>query len=136
MKFCKSHPQKRRWTQITLMICLILLSAGCVRNPITPYTAPLLVGNNKIFVQVVKTPEELTKGLSGREKLTDDQGMLFIFDRPGNYGFWMKEIKFDLDLIWIKENKIIGITPNVPHPQSADEKLPLYRPPSLIDTVL
>lgn len=54
----------------------------------------------------------------------------------GKPAFWMKDMKFDLDLIWIREGKIIGITPNVPHPNSPSDKLPTYSPPSEINMVL
>jgi uncharacterized membrane protein (UPF0127 family) len=48
----------------------------------------------------------------------------------------MKGMKFDLDLIWIKNNRVIGITSNVPHPKNENDELPLYPPPSEIDMVL
>jgi uncharacterized membrane protein (UPF0127 family) len=52
--------------------------------------------------------------------------------------FWMKDMRFDLDIVWIKDNKIIGIAKNIPKPAAgtADEKLPTYSPPSPIDQVL
>ena len=55
----------------------------------------------------------------------------------------MVDMKFNLDLIWIDKNKVIGITPNVPMPppcnqttQLCNSKLPLYYPPSVVDSVL
>lgn len=122
-----------------LMASLILLAAGCSTTKLSDeYATPLQVGNHKIFVKVAKSDEEKRQGLSGQEKLADNQGMLFDFTGETNArpGFWMKEMKFGLDLIWIKNKKIIGITANVPAPNSADEKLPLYSPPSAVDMVL
>jgi uncharacterized membrane protein (UPF0127 family) len=143
------------------ILCLCLLSNGCSLTSSPPYSTPLLVGQKKIFVEVVNTPEKMAQGLSGRERLTDEQGMLFDFSTPpypplnkeGNSGirpaFWMKGMKFDLDLIWIKNNKIIGITPNVPAPQTSstspafgtlpsqgEETLKVYSPPTEVDMVL
>ena len=115
---------------------------GCTRagisSPADPYITPLRVGTQQIFVQVVSTDSAKEQGLSGREGLTDKQGMLFIFDgndlaRPG---FWMKDMKFDLDFIWIKNHAVIGITPNVPHPARVDANLPVYYPPEDVDAVL
>jgi uncharacterized membrane protein (UPF0127 family) len=54
-----------------------------------------------IDVEVVDTKPSRELGLSGRSSLPKDGGMLFGFDRPGVYGFWMKDMKFPLDLIWI-----------------------------------
>jgi uncharacterized membrane protein (UPF0127 family) len=128
-----------------LLVALGLLAAGCqAANQSPGYTTPLKVGGTKIFVKVAKSDEEKRQGLSGQEKLRDEQGMLFDFTQEAEArpGFWMKEMKFDLDLIWIKKNpstgsgRIIGITANVPSPKNADDKLPLYSPPSPIDMVL
>lgn len=43
-------------------------------------------------------------GLSILDRLEDDQGMLFIFDESGVYPFWMKDMKFSIDIIWLDEN--------------------------------
>jgi len=46
-----------------------------------------------------------------RERLGLEEGMLFIFDRPLRYSFWMKNMKFPLDLIWISRDKtVVDIT--------------------------
>lgn len=120
-------------------VSVAMIFTGCAINQrIENYDTPLLVGKKKIFVFIAKTPEEKRQGLSGREKLKDGQGMLFDFtgDDEARPVFWMKDMKFDLNLIWIREGKIIGITPNVPHPNSPSDKLPVYSPPSEIDMVL
>lgn len=53
------------------------------------------------------------RGLSGREKLPENSGMLFVFDKPDYHSFWMKDMKFAIDIIWIDENKkIVDITYN------------------------
>lgn len=123
---------------IFLIIALFLISNGCNQKTAPPYSILLEIGNKKIFVEIVNTPERMQQGLSGRKKLNNDQGMLFDFSglqerRPG---FWMKDMKFDLDLVWIKDKKIIGITPNVPRPKSVDDKLPSYYPSGDINQVL
>ena len=49
-------------------------------------------------------------GLSGKISLADDTGMFFVFKMPGNYGFWMKDMNFPLDIVWMDDNfGIIGI---------------------------
>lgn len=55
-------------------------------------------------VDLATTPEAKTQGLSGRASLEDDKGMLFVFDRPAKYSFWMKDMHFPLDIIWIGED--------------------------------
>ena len=64
---------------------------------------------NNIFIPVTTafTNEEQKKGLSGRESLPEEEGLLFIFSKPDFYGFWMKEMKFPIDIVWIDENLMI-----------------------------
>ena len=58
--------------------------------------------NGKTFsVEVVSTKPALERGLSGHKPLLDNQGMLFVFQKPDNYGFWMKNMFFPIDIIWI-----------------------------------
>ncbi len=72
------------------------------------------VGDSIIEVEIADTPEQRAKGLSGRESLAENRGLLFIYDQPGLYGIWMKEMKFPIDIIWIDSNKkIISISKNI-----------------------
>ncbi len=59
------------------------------------------IGGRVISVELAKTMAEQILGLSGRESLAPDTGMLFVFAAPGKYGFWMKDMKFPIDMIWL-----------------------------------
>lgn len=61
------------------------------------------------YVLIAKTLMQKTTGLGNRKYLHSDQGMLFPFKTAGNYGFWMKNMEFGLDIIYINKNKIINI---------------------------
>ena len=76
---------------------------------------------NKIFVEIASTTEEQEQGLSGKNKLTEldkegkieTEGLLFVFNKPQVENFWMKDMNFDLDMIWFDENfKIVHIEKN------------------------
>jgi len=72
------------------------------------------INNAPLTVEVVDEPHEQVQGLSDRDSLDRDHGMLFVFSQPSKPGFWMKDMRFSLDLIWIDENgTITEITPNV-----------------------
>jgi len=71
------------------------------------------VGEAKLHVIVRDTMEGRSKGLSGVEKLKSDEGMLFVFPVASKYSFWMREMKFDLDFVWIKDDRVVEITENV-----------------------
>ena len=51
--------------------------------------------------EIVDTPEERERGLMFHRKLKEKEGMLFIFDSEGIYKFWMKNVFFPIDIIWI-----------------------------------
>lgn len=75
----------------------------------------------KIFIEIASTSEAQEQGLSGKRKLMEfvrdqkirTEGMLFVFEKPTVLSFWMKDMNFDLDMIWMDENfKIVHITKN------------------------
>ncbi|PIP73238.1 MAG: hypothetical protein COW88_02485 [Candidatus Lloydbacteria bacterium CG22_combo_CG10-13_8_21_14_all_47_15] len=88
-------------------------------------TVLLAIGTISIVTEIADTPQERTTGLSGRTELTDGTGMLFVFDSPDMYGFWMKEMLFPIDIIWIgADGRIVWILPRV-----APESYPtVFRP--------
>jgi uncharacterized membrane protein (UPF0127 family) len=60
------------------------------------------IGGQFVKVILATTPTEQERGLSGRLGLSENSGMLFVFDKPGKYNFWMKDMKFAIDIIWIE----------------------------------
>jgi len=93
------------------------------------------IGKKELWVETRETPAERRQGLSGRESLADNEGMLFIFEKPGNYGFWMSGMKFDLDFVFIKGNKVVEIKEAVPAPKGGAEAA-VIKPAELTEMVL
>lgn len=98
-------------------------------------TTPLLISpggdviiNEKVFsVSIMDTAKARENGLSGRSPITIDEGMLFIFEKEDFYGFWMKDMLFSIDMIWIDANlKVVHIERNV-SPQTYPK---VFRPTS------
>ncbi|MEK7176049.1 MAG: DUF192 domain-containing protein [Patescibacteria group bacterium] len=77
----------------------------------------LKIGDKTILVEIADTTEKLARGLSGRKSLSPGSGMLFVFSEIGSYGFWMKDMKFPIDIAWLEriDNsfRIVGIERNV-----------------------
>jgi uncharacterized membrane protein (UPF0127 family) len=72
------------------------------------------IGNKSYKLEVADTAERRQQGLSGREELKDDAGMLFVFDEPGRQCFWMKDMKFSIDILWLDANKkVVELEKNV-----------------------
>jgi uncharacterized membrane protein (UPF0127 family) len=82
------------------------------QNKINQPTGRVGFTNTQIPITCVKlerteTPETQTKGLSGRSSMARDEGMLFMFKEPAVQCFWMKDMHFSLDMIWLDENRHI-----------------------------
>lgn len=102
-----------------------------IQRPISElklFTEVIQVGERNVTVLVADTPEEQKQGLSGREGLGPDEGMLFVFQKDDLYGIWMKDMKFSIDIVWLSlTGKVITIEPNVSprtYPRSFTPKTP------------
>jgi uncharacterized membrane protein (UPF0127 family) len=102
------------------------------------YKKTTVVINNKEFrVDISDNVQKRSKGLSGRNFLAENEGMLFLFSTSSQYGFWMKDMNFPIDIIWIKNNKIVDISKNIlPEPQKSIFNLTVYYPKEEVDKVL
>ncbi len=101
-------------TKITIIILLLVLVISIFILNRDNKNVVEIIGNNDITYIIVNTPESRTLGLSGRESLPENTAMLFVFDEPGKYQFWMKDMNFPIDIIWLDENKkIIHIEENI-----------------------
>jgi len=84
----------------------ITTSPPIVASPAVVSTIPanikyVEIGGQKIKVDPALTEAEQTQGLSGRQNLLPDTGMLFVFNKPGYYPFWMPDMNFSIDMIWL-----------------------------------
>jgi uncharacterized protein len=78
-------------------------------------TALVTVGGVNLITSLSTTPDAQSKGLAIRDSLNENEGMLFIFETPQKYSFWMKDMKFPIDIIWINQDgKIVHIEKNLP----------------------
>ncbi|MEM4303478.1 MAG: DUF192 domain-containing protein [Candidatus Caldarchaeum sp.] len=73
----------------------------------------MLFVNVEIRVEVADTPEKRALGLSGKDMLPEGWGMLFVFEKPGRYSFWMYGMRFPLDIIWVGEDgRVVYVVEN------------------------
>ncbi len=79
-----------------------------------PNSTEIQAGSNTIYAQVADTNNKRSLGLSYTESIDQNAGMLFVFDEIGEKNFWMRDMLFDIDIIWLDENKqVIGFFENV-----------------------
>ncbi len=89
----------------SIIVLILVALAGSVFLIYRPQSkevgTQLLLGGKTYVVEVANTDATRERGLSGHKPLGDSDGMLFVFDTPGYYAFWMKDMTFPLDIIWM-----------------------------------
>jgi uncharacterized membrane protein (UPF0127 family) len=92
-------------------------------------------GNVVVSLEVARTEAERARGLMHRASLPERAGMIFLFERPGIYPFWMKNTLIPLDLFWTDTNgRIVWIAESLP-PCTADP-CPEYPPRAVASYVI
>ena len=86
----------------------IILMAGYKKNN------RVCINENCFQVEIAESGGEKRRGLSFRESLPEGSGMLFVYDKEDYYSFWMKDMNFPIDIIWInKEKEVVHIERNL-----------------------
>lgn len=76
-------------------------------------TQYIKIAGKILKVELAITPQTQEQGLSGRKELKEDEGMLFVFNHMDKYSFWMKDMNFALDIIWLDEDlRVVYIKKN------------------------
>lgn len=120
------------------MIIAFVLGFVVVLNfvpaPLAKNLGRIKVKDTTYIVELAKTDTERSQGLQFRKTLADQNGMLFVFDKPGLYDFWNKNTYLELDLIYIKDSKIVerGFLPIF----NKNQTPVIYSPQSQADYVL
>lgn len=96
----------------------------------------IVINHYKLSVDLSKMPQEYERGLSGRKSLQENEGMLFLFPKEDYLSFWMPDMNFPIDIIWInKACKVVYIAKNV-LPCKDHQTCPLVTPDKLSQYVL
>ncbi len=106
-----------------LVVAVLLVSAlPGVRGPqrAGPRGRAVFADGTGVSVEIADTPQTRERGLMFRDRLAAGDGMVFVFDRPGFYPFWMKNTLIPLDIVWLDAaGRIVSIAASVP-PCKAD----------------
>lgn len=94
-------------------------------------TASVNIANHPFQTAIASTVQQQAKGLAGITFLKPDQAMYFPIDKENDVAFWMKGMIIPIDILWIREHKVAGITANIlpPLPNTPDEQLIRYNSP-------
>lgn len=116
-----------------IIVGLVFIRADTVLAPslqdsTSSASSTVAIGGYVIRVSVADTETTRHRGLSGSVGLAEGEGMLFIFPKDGTYGFWMKDMKFPIDIIWLSSDRIIvsmaqNVSPDT-YPRVFNPKVP------------
>jgi|SRR5579885_579035 len=128
---------------IILFVIIVIIFAGVILYQFSVKnfgqklpTKTVTIATHSFTAEVATSSADQQIGLSGRASLPQDHAMLFVFSKPDYYRFWMKGMKFPLDLVFIRSSKIVSIVKNAPVPKANAGNPPIYQPAVLSDTVL
>lgn len=114
--------------RILILVAAGIALAACGDDPQRSTAERVVqVGEATVLADIADDPESRQRGLSGRESLDEGAGMLFLLanDSPS---FWMKGMRFPLDIVWIKDGRVVDVSADVPPPRGSDAPLPTYSP--------
>ena len=78
--------------------------------PSSLHEKEISVGSQKLLVWIADTPGSQERGLMGVKSMAESEGMLFVFDSPSVKSFWNKNTLLDLDVIWVAEGRVVGLS--------------------------
>jgi uncharacterized protein len=122
--------------RILILAAAGIALAGCSDDPQRSTAERVVqVGEATVLADVAGDEESRQRGLSGRESLDEREGMLFLLadDSPS---FWMKGMRFAIDIVWIRDGRVVDVTTRVPPPRGSNAPLPTYSPDRPADRAL
>ena len=119
----------RRAAQI--LAAVLSLGMGCSAPPAEDRIA---IRDASVSIEIAETLSDQQRGLGRRDDLPWNSGMLFVYDTPAHINMWMKDMRFDIDIVWIRESRIVDMAWRARH--AVPEPLPIYRPREAADMVL
>jgi uncharacterized membrane protein (UPF0127 family) len=128
-----SERRPARLRLVAAISALVAVAASCEPEAPLP-DAWVEIGTARVAVELAETPEEQARGLGYRDRLEWDHGMYFPYRRPGFYGFWMRGMRFSIDIVWIRDGRIVDLHRDVPFEPGGNG--PTLRPRELVDAVL
>lgn len=77
-------------------------------------TVTIVIGGVSISAEVARSDGKKALGLSGHDPLQEGEGMMFIFDRASSLSFWNKDMRFPIDILWLHNDTVIGVSESLP----------------------
>lgn len=117
-----------------LLFCIFLLLTGFTQAKISKKVKIIFENKTTFIAEVALSNKEKEIGLGFRKE--NNSNLLFWYNNPKERLFWMKNMNFSIDIIWIRDCEVVLIKQNVPPPSILQKKLPIYGRAVLADKVL
>ena len=101
---------KKVITGALIVFALFILIITLIASSKTPSAQ---VGKNTLSLYVARNSKDQQIGLSKYKSIPNKKGMVFVFDKPGYYPFWMKGMQFPIDMIFISGSRVVTVFENV-----------------------
>ena len=109
------NKMNKKYFKVILMIFMMLLIIFAIIIFYSKNKSFVILGDEKIFVEIADSNTERHRGLMYKKDLCDNCGMLFVFEKEEIHKFWMKNTYIPLDIVFINsELKVVDIIPTVP----------------------
>lgn len=104
----------KSWKVLVPLITLVLLVGIAFVTNMRTREGGVALMHQGMEYEIVTTIHDQERGLSGRTALPDKYGMLFVFDAPDKYGFWMKDMLVPIDIVWVTETgTVVAVDANI-----------------------
>jgi uncharacterized protein len=91
-----------------VVVILIVVAGWFIYRATTNRSSKIRINSTAFSAEIVDTPVAREKGLSNRDKLGQNKAMVFVFERSENQCFWMRDMKFSIDIVWLDSNKKVS----------------------------
>ena len=94
---------------IAIIICIGTWYASKPASVQMRHDKEVTINGELLKLEIAQSPSAITRGLSGRKKMEEDEGMLFIMPNVETQTFWMKEMQFPLDIVFLREGRVVDL---------------------------
>ncbi len=106
--------QKRFFTLLSGTVLVFVLAGFLFLNASeqmgeTSFPRAVHIGEITYVLEIAATDLERARGLGGRDSLCETCGMLFVFGQPGWHAFWMKDMRFPIDIVWMLGDRVVFV---------------------------
>lgn len=108
----------RRWVVRILIVVIAISGVGLLWWQMDSQQSSLRLNGQSYHISVLRTQNDLTRGLSGTESLATNEAMVFVFPKDAKWEIWMKDMNYPIDIVWLDSAKNVIYTVKDAQPSS------------------